>query len=376
MNTLYAMARELDVSLDELLFVDARGRSAPGSGPPARRDPRPGPGPGPARARPDLDPPRVGRRLGAPHHRVAAARRLPVRDLRGRRRVEPGARVPAPRRPRVGLHHQRHAPDHGRLRRVSCSDRATRSPSTRRSPIASPTTAPSRSTRSGSCSAGGARTPAPGDSSVDAAFSPTAHSGRAASASRRPRRLVVRRLAAWPRRRPRTASPARSSSVRRRAPSTPSSRSGPSRPAAGSSATSTRSRSRSTSSAGDLALEIDGHVHHLVAGDFALMNVGTPHALANAGPDRGPLALGQHADAAANGRGATRHVLRARAVRCARRSWCRAERPRFGHPSMRFVGHYEGTPPQAEVLRPASDPARGRGRSGWTRRCSRTAGSR
>ena len=42
-----------------------------------------------------------------------------------------------------------------------------------------------------------------------------------------------------------------------------------------------------------------------------------------------------------------------------RRSSGRAERPRFGDPSLRFVGHYEGTPPQAEALR-CDDPARGR----------------
>jgi quercetin dioxygenase-like cupin family protein len=35
--------------------------------------------------------------------------------------------------------------------------------------------------------------------------------------------------------------------------------------------------------AGELAIEIDGTVHRLVAGDFALMPVGVSHALANAG---------------------------------------------------------------------------------------------
>jgi hypothetical protein len=36
-----------------------------------------------------------------------------------------------------------------------------------------------------------------------------------------------------------------------------------------------------------------------------------------------------------------------------------AVRPRFGDPATRYVGHYDGTPPQAEALR-VSDPARGR----------------
>ena len=37
----------------------------------------------------------------------------------------------------------------------------------------------------------------------------------------------------------------------------------------------------------------------------------------------------------------------------------RAVRPSFGHPDVRWVGHYDGTPPQAEALR-VSDPAHGR----------------
>ena len=37
--------------------------------------------------------------------------------------------------------------------------------------------------------------------------------------------------------------------------------------------------------AGELLIEIDGHVHRLVTGDFTLMPVGTWHALANAGTD-------------------------------------------------------------------------------------------
>jgi len=37
----------------------------------------------------------------------------------------------------------------------------------------------------------------------------------------------------------------------------------------------------------------------------------------------------------------------------------RAVRPLFGSPDVRYVGHYDGTPPQQEALR-VSDPARGR----------------
>ena len=61
--------------------------------------------------------------------------------------------------------------------------------------------------------------------------------------------------------------------------------------------------------AGELTIDIDGHVHRLLPGDYAHMAVGTWHALANATCGAGPLVLGQHADAAGSGRGAARHVL-------------------------------------------------------------------
>ena len=114
--------------------------------------------------------------------------------------------------------------------------------------------------------------------------------------------------------------------------------------------------------AGELLLEIDGRAHRLVEGDFGHMPVGTRHALGNAGaaevrwlsvntpqrlaPDAGrrdtffeagPLDLG---------------ALDARAAR-----------PPFGDPTLRRVGHYAGTPPQAEALAVA-DPARGRAPAG------------
>jgi quercetin dioxygenase-like cupin family protein len=41
----------------------------------------------------------------------------------------------------------------------------------------------------------------------------------------------------------------------------------------------------------------------------------------------------------------------------------RAERPAFGDPRTRWVGHYDGTPPQAEALR-LNEPARGRASAG------------
>lgn len=110
--------------------------------------------------------------------------------------------------------------------------------------------------------------------------------------------------------------------------------------------------------AGELLLDIDGHVHRLVPGDYAFMPVGTWHALGN---DRGDqvrwLSLNSPQRLAPeSGRRDTFFApdpfrLEALAER--------AQRPAFGNPTLRYVGHYPGTPPQAEALA-LSDPARGR----------------
>ncbi len=109
---------------------------------------------------------------------------------------------------------------------------------------------------------------------------------------------------------------------------------------------------------GALLLEIDDHVHDLRRGDFALIPIGTRHTLANASGEavrwlsvNTPQRLGP-----TSGRRDTYYepqptdvvTLAARAVR-----------PAFGDPTLRWVGHYDGTPPQAEALR-LDDPARGR----------------
>jgi quercetin dioxygenase-like cupin family protein len=109
---------------------------------------------------------------------------------------------------------------------------------------------------------------------------------------------------------------------------------------------------------GELLLEIDGHHHRLVAGDYALLPVGTWHALgngSNAGvrwlsvntPQRLPPDAGRRDTFFAS----EPFDLEALDARC--------ERPSFGDPRLRYVGHYVGTPPQAEALA-LSDPARGR----------------
>jgi quercetin dioxygenase-like cupin family protein len=110
--------------------------------------------------------------------------------------------------------------------------------------------------------------------------------------------------------------------------------------------------------AGELLLDIDGHTHRLVRGDYALMPVGTWHALANGGTDQTrwlsvntPLRLAPDAGRRDTFFTAVPFDLAAFEAR--------ATRPPFGDPRLRLVGHYDGTPPQAEALA-LTDPARGR----------------
>ncbi len=109
---------------------------------------------------------------------------------------------------------------------------------------------------------------------------------------------------------------------------------------------------------GELILELDGHVHLLHSGDYALMPVGAPHTLANSGDQQTrwlsvntPQRLAP--DAPRRDTFYSGPSIDVRALRSA------AEPPQLGHPSTRLVGHYEGTPPQLEALA-VKDPARGR----------------
>lgn len=110
--------------------------------------------------------------------------------------------------------------------------------------------------------------------------------------------------------------------------------------------------------AGELLLELDGRVHRLATGDYALIPIGVWHALGNglSGQVRWlslntPQRLGPDA-----GRRDTFYaddpfdlVVFAQ----------RAARPSFGDPTLRWVGHYDGTPPQVEAFQ-VSDTGRGR----------------
>ena len=109
---------------------------------------------------------------------------------------------------------------------------------------------------------------------------------------------------------------------------------------------------------GELLFELDGHVHRLVAGDYVFIPIGLWHTLGNSAdaPVRWlsvntPQRLPADAD-----RRDTWYEKRPFDLAALDR---RAERPAFGNPSLRYVGHYAGTPPQLEALA-VKDPARGR----------------
>jgi quercetin dioxygenase-like cupin family protein len=115
---------------------------------------------------------------------------------------------------------------------------------------------------------------------------------------------------------------------------------------------------------GELLLELAGVAHRLVAADFALMPTGVRHALGNTGdttvrflslnsPVKHDPASGRQDtffDAFDGDRGLA--ALDERAVR-----------PPFGDPTLRWVGHWAGTPPQQEALA-VRDAARGRAPAG------------
>ena len=105
---------------------------------------------------------------------------------------------------------------------------------------------------------------------------------------------------------------------------------------------------------GELLLDLGGRVHRLQAADFALIPTGTRHALGNS--HREPLRLlslnsPQRLDPAA-GRRDTFFEPAQDLVRMD----AEAVRPPFGDPTLRLVGHYEGTPPQLEALRISDRP--------------------
>jgi quercetin dioxygenase-like cupin family protein len=113
---------------------------------------------------------------------------------------------------------------------------------------------------------------------------------------------------------------------------------------------------------GSVLLEIDRHVHRLVAGDFGFIPIATPHTLVTE-VDSGVRWLGLNTpprrppDAPVPD---TVFATRAPDVAALAAAARRLSAP---DPFRRLVGHYEGTPPQAEALA-IKEPARGRGPAG------------
>ena len=113
---------------------------------------------------------------------------------------------------------------------------------------------------------------------------------------------------------------------------------------------------------GVLIFETAGRVHRLVAGDYALNPIGVPHGIA-ATPDlpsagcRSTRRRGGRSTPASPTRSTRRTPPDTAALLAA------AEPLGPGDPLRRNVGHYDGTPPQAEALA-VTDPARGRAPQG------------
>jgi quercetin dioxygenase-like cupin family protein len=109
---------------------------------------------------------------------------------------------------------------------------------------------------------------------------------------------------------------------------------------------------------GELLLEIDRRVHHLVAADFGLIPVGTPHTLV-AAPGKSARWLSINTPPRRSPPRGAADTIYADVAPDLTALTAEARHLRPGDPSQRFVGHYAGTPPQAEALA-VTDPARGR----------------
>lgn len=109
---------------------------------------------------------------------------------------------------------------------------------------------------------------------------------------------------------------------------------------------------------GEVVLELDRRVHRLVAGDYGLVPIGTPHTLVNVG--HGPVRwLGVNTPPRRPAGAAVRDTLFAAGRPDLDALAALAAPIAGGDPTRRFVGHYLGTPPQLDALR-LDDPARGR----------------
>jgi quercetin dioxygenase-like cupin family protein len=101
---------------------------------------------------------------------------------------------------------------------------------------------------------------------------------------------------------------------------------------------------------GELLLELDRRVHRLRAGDFALIPIGTQHTLA-AGEDDGVRWLSVNTPPRRPRDAPVPDTIFAPEPPNVRALSTLARPLAGGDPTVRYVGHYEGTPPQAEALR-------------------------
>ncbi len=105
---------------------------------------------------------------------------------------------------------------------------------------------------------------------------------------------------------------------------------------------------------GELLIDLGESTYDLRPGDFTLMPTGLRHGLGNVGgqPARFlSLSSPQRLDPRSDRRDTFFDAPQDLAAMAAA-----AVRPPFGDPTLRLVGHYEGTPPQLDALRVADDP--------------------
>jgi quercetin dioxygenase-like cupin family protein len=112
---------------------------------------------------------------------------------------------------------------------------------------------------------------------------------------------------------------------------------------------------------GELLVLIGDRVHRLVRGDYTLFPVGVRHGLGNSSgtPARW---MSVNSPQKLDPDGPRRDTFFETPLELAAME-AAAERPPFGDPTLRYVGHYDGTPPQAEALA-VRDAARGRAPAG------------
>ncbi len=109
---------------------------------------------------------------------------------------------------------------------------------------------------------------------------------------------------------------------------------------------------------GELISDLDGRTYRLSAGDFVLHPLGVWHGLANdSAAEVRFLSVGTPQRLAPDA--GRRDTFFARDAPSLTELAAAAVRPAFGDPSLRWVGHYDGTPPQGEALA-LTDAARGR----------------